>query len=117
MPIRCFALSALMLVLLATPGFAEEVAEPQDAPTEVQWQEFHFPERGFVASFPGITKKPKPVSTPVSGQNPLLQHTYQAKAPEDSVYDCRRHPWVQLPSGISVFERNPTSPVRRTNST
>jgi len=86
MPIRCFALSALMLVLLATPGFAEEVAESQDAPPEIQWQEFHFPERGFVASFPGITQKPKPVSTPVSGQNPLLQHTYQAKAPEDSVY-------------------------------
>ncbi|WP_141701665.1 hypothetical protein [Methyloceanibacter marginalis] len=46
----------------------------------------HFPERGFVASFPGITEKPKPVSTPVSGQNPLLQHDYQVKADKDTVY-------------------------------
>ncbi len=28
-------------------------------------------------------------------------------APEDSVYDCRRHSWVQLPAGITVFERDP----------
>jgi hypothetical protein len=28
-------------------------------------------------------------------------------APSDSVYDCRRHPWVQLPPGIMVFETNP----------
>lgn len=26
--------------------------------------------------------------------------------PEDSVYDCRRHPWVQLPPGIRVYEKN-----------
>lgn len=86
MPIRRLALSALMLVLLAAPGLAEETAEPQEAPAAIKWREFHFPERGFVASFPGIAQKPKPVSTPVSGQNPLLQHTYQVKAPEDSVY-------------------------------
>ena len=29
-------------------------------------------------------------------------------APEDSVYDCRRHRWVQLPPGIKVFDKNPT---------
>lgn len=28
-------------------------------------------------------------------------------SPEDSVYDCRRHAWVQLPPGIAVFDRNP----------
>jgi hypothetical protein len=28
-------------------------------------------------------------------------------APSDSVYDYRRHPWVQLPPGITVFETNP----------
>lgn len=29
-------------------------------------------------------------------------------APEDSVYDCRRHAWVQLPAGITSYDRNPT---------
>ena len=29
-------------------------------------------------------------------------------APQDSVYDCRRHPWVQLPAGIATFEKDPT---------
>lgn len=29
-------------------------------------------------------------------------------APEDSVYDCRRHAWVQLPPGIPAFDKNPT---------
>jgi hypothetical protein len=28
-------------------------------------------------------------------------------APRVSVYDCRRHPWVQLPPGTSAFERDP----------
>lgn len=28
-------------------------------------------------------------------------------APEDSVYDCRRHPWVKIPKGVTVFEKDP----------
>ncbi|HUJ61833.1 MAG TPA: GFA family protein [Kofleriaceae bacterium] len=28
-------------------------------------------------------------------------------APRASVYDCRRHAWVQLPAGLAVFERDP----------
>jgi hypothetical protein len=28
--------------------------------------------------------------------------------PEDSVYDCRRHPWVRLPPGTRVFDKDPT---------
>ena len=28
--------------------------------------------------------------------------------PQDSVYDCRRHPWVQLPPGARVYEKDPT---------
>lgn len=27
--------------------------------------------------------------------------------PEDSVYDSRRHPWVQLPPGTQAFEKDP----------
>lgn len=29
-------------------------------------------------------------------------------APRVSVYDCRRHPWVQLPPGTKVFDKDPT---------
>lgn len=28
-------------------------------------------------------------------------------APQDSVYDSRRHPWVQLPPGCVAFDKNP----------
>ena len=27
--------------------------------------------------------------------------------PRDSVYDCRRHPWVTLPSGTRIHDRDP----------
>jgi hypothetical protein len=27
--------------------------------------------------------------------------------PADSVYDCRRHPWVQLPAEIKTFAKDP----------
>lgn len=30
-------------------------------------------------------------------------------APEDSVYDCRRHPWVRMPPGMTVFDKDPTT--------
>ncbi len=60
---------------------------------------------------------------PVCGSN--LFHTeegYEARAisiavgafadpsfppPEVSVYDCRRHPWVTLPPGVRVYEKDP----------
>jgi hypothetical protein len=29
-------------------------------------------------------------------------------APQVSVYDCRRHPWVQLPADVNAFEKDPT---------
>lgn len=29
-------------------------------------------------------------------------------APEDSVYDCRRHPWVRLPPGCTAHDKDPT---------
>jgi hypothetical protein len=28
--------------------------------------------------------------------------------PQDSVYDCRRHSWVQLPPGITTYDKDPT---------
>ncbi len=28
--------------------------------------------------------------------------------PQVSVYDCRRHPWVELPRGIETYEKDPT---------
>ncbi|GLQ88804.1 hypothetical protein GCM10007898_23740 [Dyella flagellata] len=28
-------------------------------------------------------------------------------APQDSVYECRRHPWVQLPAGITRYDKDP----------
>jgi len=28
--------------------------------------------------------------------------------PQDSVYDCRRHPWVQLPPGTRTYDKDPT---------
>ena len=28
--------------------------------------------------------------------------------PRDSVYDCRRHAWVQLPAGVTVHDKDPT---------
>ncbi len=28
-------------------------------------------------------------------------------APQDSVYDCRRHGWVRLPDGIRSYDRDP----------
>ena len=27
--------------------------------------------------------------------------------PRVSVYDCRRHPWVQLPPGITIYDKDP----------
>jgi hypothetical protein len=29
-------------------------------------------------------------------------------APQVAVYDCRRHPWVQLPPGTSTYDKDPT---------
>lgn len=31
----------------------------------------------------------------------------QFPAPTVSVYDCRRHPWVMLPAGITAFDTDP----------
>lgn len=28
-------------------------------------------------------------------------------APKDSVYDCRRHAWVELPPGATAYDKDP----------
>ena len=87
MRIRCFVLASLaLLALAATPCAAEDSPETPETPSAPQWREFHFADRGFVASFPGVTSAPKAVSTPVPGQNPLLQHDYQVSVGDDTVY-------------------------------
>jgi hypothetical protein len=86
MSIRSLALASLLLAVVTAPCAAKDRSETPEAPPEPQWREFHFPERGFVASFPGTTTKPKAASTPVSGQNPLLQHDYQVSIGDDTVY-------------------------------
>lgn len=83
---RCFALAMLTLLALAGPTFAEDAAETEAEPQSPKWREFHFSEKGFVASFPDTETKPKAVSTPVSGQNPLLQHTYKVNEGSETVY-------------------------------
>jgi hypothetical protein len=85
MRLRSLALASLALLALAVPCAAEDKTENPETPP-VQWQEFHFSDRGFVASFPGVTSEPKAASTPVSGQNPLLQHDYQVTLGDDTVY-------------------------------
>jgi hypothetical protein len=89
MPLRSFALAAALLstllLALAGPSAAKSKDKPE-APEPPQWEEFHFSERGFVVSFPGITTKPRAASTPVSGQNPLLQHDYQVSLGDDTVF-------------------------------
>ena len=71
----------------ASPASAQDAAKTDtDAAQVLVWHEFHYPERGFVISFPGVTERPKAESTPVPGQNPLLQHEYKVEAGKDTVY-------------------------------
>ena len=83
MSIRSLTLASLLL-LAATPlGWAEDQPTTTTPAPEPQWTEFRSPERGFAVSFPGV---PKVTSTPVEGQNPLLQYDFQVNVGEDTVY-------------------------------
>jgi len=87
MPFRSFALASALLLALAAPSAAKDKTKAKaETPEPPQWHEFHFSERGFVASFPDTTTKPKAATTPVSGQNPLLQHDYQVSLGANTVY-------------------------------
>jgi hypothetical protein len=83
MSIRSASLGVLMLAAAFSPAFAEDPPTAQAAPEEPQWTEFQSPERGFAISFPGT---PKITSTPVEGQNPLLQYDFQVSVAEDTVF-------------------------------
>jgi hypothetical protein len=80
MSIRSAILSPLLLVAAVSLAFAEDQPTTTPPPEEPQWTEFQSPERGFAVSFPGT---PKVTSTPVEGQNPLLQHDFQVNVGED----------------------------------
>jgi hypothetical protein len=71
------------LLLAAMPSIAVAEDAPAAPAAEPQWSEFQSAERGFAISFPG---SPKVASTPVDGQNPLIQHTFQASLGEDTVF-------------------------------
>ncbi len=83
MSIRNATLGAVFLAVLVAPAFAEDKPAAEAAPAEPQWTEFKSPERGFAVSFPGT---PKATSSPVEGQNPLLQYDFQVNVGEDTVY-------------------------------
>jgi hypothetical protein len=84
MSMRSLTLASLLLLAAVSPGAAEDQPATTPAPaTEPQWSEFKSPERGFVVEFPGA---PKMTSTPVEGQNPLMQYDFQVNVGEDTVY-------------------------------
>jgi len=84
--IRSLSLGILIFAAAMSAASAEDQpaahvdAEQLD---ELQWTEFQSPERGFAVSFPG---SPKTMTTPVEGQNPMLQYTFEVNLGEDTVY-------------------------------
>jgi hypothetical protein len=83
MPICKMLFASLLLVAMPSMAMAEDAPAAPVTPAEPRWSEFQSAERGFAISFPG---SPKVTSTPVEGQNPLIQHTFQASIGEDTVY-------------------------------
>jgi len=76
--------SAILASLLVLAAVSAGVAQDHPAaPQESQWAEFQYPDRGFAISFPAT---PHVTSTPVRGQNPLMQHDFQVSLGEDTVY-------------------------------
>jgi len=83
MSIRNATWGAIFLAVLVAPALAEDQPDEPATSDEPQWTEFKSPERGFAVSFPGT---PKTTSTPVEGQNPLLQYDFQVSVGENTVY-------------------------------
>jgi hypothetical protein len=80
--IRSTVLGMLIFAAAISAAFAED-QPPVQSEEELQWTEFQSPERGFAVSFPG---SPKTMTTPVGGQNPLLQYAFEVNVGEDTVY-------------------------------
>jgi hypothetical protein len=75
---RSVVLALLFLLTAVSAGGAQDQhAVPQTS----QWAEFQYPDRGFVIAFPGT---PQITSTPVRGQNPLMQHEFQVSLGDDT---------------------------------
>lgn len=81
MSIRSITLSLLVLAASISVAFAED--KQAAAAGEPQWTEFQSSERGFAVTMPGT---PKTTSSPVEGQNPLLQDDFQVSVGDDTVY-------------------------------
>ncbi|MGH6748175.1 MAG: hypothetical protein ACRECI_02490 [Methyloceanibacter sp.] len=94
-------LASLLFLAAVSPCAAEDqAATPPTGATEPQWSEFQSPERGFAVEFPGT---PKMTSTPVEGQNPLLQYDFQVSVGDDTVYTVVvfEYPAGKAPSPIT----------------
>ncbi len=76
---------ALMAIAMLMAASGSALAEDQPAPTppETQWTLFQSPERGFAIEFPGT---PQMTTTPVEGQNPLIQYDFQVGVGSDEAY-------------------------------
>ena len=83
MTIRSAALGTLIFAAAVSAAFAEDQPAAQSEAEELQWTEFQSPERGFAVSLPG---SPKTMTTPVEGQNPLIQYAFEVNVGEDTVY-------------------------------
>jgi hypothetical protein len=81
MSIRSITLSLLVLAASISVAFGED--KQAAAAGEPQWTEFQSSERGFAVTMPGT---PKTTSSPVEGQNPLLQYDFQVSVGDDTVY-------------------------------
>ena len=101
MSMRCVTLASLLLLAAISPCAAEDqAATPPAQADEPQWSEFQSPERGFAVEFPGT---PKMTSTPIEGQNPLLQYDFQVSVGDDTVYTVVvfEYPAGKAPSPIT----------------
>jgi hypothetical protein len=101
MSMRSVTLASLLLLAAVLPCAAEDqAATPPAQADEPQWSEFQSPERGFAVEFPGT---PKMTSTPIEGQNPLLQYDFQVSVGDDTVYTVVvfEYPASKAPSPIT----------------
>ncbi|MGZ5863493.1 MAG: hypothetical protein ACXWKB_09480 [Methyloceanibacter sp.] len=81
MTMRKAVMAMAMLMAAGGNGLAED--QPAPTPPETQWTLFQSPERGFAIEFPGT---PQVTTTPIEGQNPLIQYDFQVGVGSDEAY-------------------------------